>query len=112
MRGYVVSVSVARDDGGTVLVTGTYYPGHPGRVTGPPEHCYPPDPDEYEVASSTDEAGNRIDLSDDEYDRAFASAALMGPPTREDDGPPDRDDDFDYDQAAEAYERSMLRERD
>jgi hypothetical protein len=33
--------------------TGTYYPGDPGRVSGPPEKCYPPEPAEVEVHSLT-----------------------------------------------------------
>ena len=35
--------------GTTVLVSGTYYPGDPGRLFGPPERCYPPEPAEIEV---------------------------------------------------------------
>jgi hypothetical protein len=33
---------------GTIIVEGTYYPGSPGRYTGPPENCYPAEPDEFE----------------------------------------------------------------
>ena len=33
--------------------TGVYYPGDPGRVSGPPERCYPPEPAEGEVTSLT-----------------------------------------------------------
>lgn len=29
--------------------TGIYTPGDPGRLSGPPEHCYPPEPAEAEV---------------------------------------------------------------
>lgn len=29
----------------------SYYPGDPGRYSGPPEHCYPAEPDEVEILS-------------------------------------------------------------
>jgi hypothetical protein len=28
-----------------------YYPGDPGKTYGPPEQCYPPEPDEVDIAS-------------------------------------------------------------
>lgn len=28
-----------------------YLPGNPGRISGPPEHCYPPEPAEVEIIS-------------------------------------------------------------
>lgn len=27
------------------------YPGHPGKLSGPPEHCYPPEPNEFDPDS-------------------------------------------------------------
>jgi hypothetical protein len=30
-------------------VEGTYTPEDPGRVYGPPENCYPPEPDSFEI---------------------------------------------------------------
>jgi hypothetical protein len=33
--------------------TGIYTPGDPGRLSGPPEKCYPPEPAEAEVHSLT-----------------------------------------------------------
>ena len=39
--------------GVTVLCSGTYYPGSPGRYSGPPEDCYPAEPDELEIESVT-----------------------------------------------------------
>jgi hypothetical protein len=35
----------------------SYYPGDPGRLSGPPEHCYPPEPEEVEW-ELCDEEGN------------------------------------------------------
>jgi hypothetical protein len=32
-----------------VRVSGTYIPGDPGRLSGPPEKCWPPEPDEVEI---------------------------------------------------------------
>ena len=36
-----------------MLASGTYYPGSPGRYSGPPEDCYEADPDELEIESIT-----------------------------------------------------------
>jgi len=33
--------------------TADYYPGDPGRVSGPPEKCYPPEPDELDILTLT-----------------------------------------------------------
>lgn len=33
-------------------VTFTYFPGDPGRTSGPPERCYPPEPAEFEVVEA------------------------------------------------------------
>lgn len=30
-------------------VSGTYYPGDPGQTSGPPEKCWPPEPDAFET---------------------------------------------------------------
>jgi len=30
-------------------VSGTYYPGDPGQTLGPPENCWPPEPDAFET---------------------------------------------------------------
>jgi hypothetical protein len=32
-----------------VRVSGVYIPGDPGWLSGPPEDCYPPDPDDVEI---------------------------------------------------------------
>ena len=34
-----------------VLVTGAYYPGEPARTYGPPEDCYPGDPEYIDIFS-------------------------------------------------------------
>jgi len=31
-------------------IKGTYRPGDPGKISGPPEKCYPPEPDEFEAS--------------------------------------------------------------
>lgn len=36
-----------------MLASGTYYPGSPGRYSGPPEDCYPAEPDEVEIEALT-----------------------------------------------------------
>lgn len=33
--------------------TATFYPGDPGRTFGPPEKCYPPEPDELDIVTLT-----------------------------------------------------------
>lgn len=36
-----------------VTITGTYRPGTPGKLSGPPENCYPPEDPEIEIESVT-----------------------------------------------------------
>ena len=33
------------------IVSGNFSPGDPGRTSGPPERCYPPEPAEFEILS-------------------------------------------------------------
>jgi len=33
--------------------TADFYPGDPGRLSGPPEKCYPPEPDELDIVTLT-----------------------------------------------------------
>ena len=35
------------------IVEGTFYPGRPGRVSGPPENCIPDEPDEIDIEKVT-----------------------------------------------------------
>lgn len=37
--------------GETLIVRGTFTPGHPGRLSGPPESCYPEESSEFEIES-------------------------------------------------------------
>jgi hypothetical protein len=37
--------------GKTLRVHYSYRPGDPGRTSGPPERCYPPEPEELEISS-------------------------------------------------------------
>lgn len=52
---------------GPVIISGTYYPGSPGRYTGPPENCYPAEPDEFEPeeARLTGDLGDFLGYLDD-----------------------------------------------
>lgn len=45
-------------------VTGIYHAGDPGRMSGPPEHCYPPEPAEVDVHTLTyvDEEGKEYNM--------------------------------------------------
>ena len=49
MRSYKFSDEPFEMHGINVLVSGTMYPGDPGRLFGPPEDCWPPEPDELEI---------------------------------------------------------------
>jgi len=72
MRGYQVDIAIRRDDGEhDAFISGTFYPGDPGRVCGRPEDCYPPEPGEYEIESAVGPDGESIELTDSEVDRAF-----------------------------------------
>jgi len=49
-----------------------YHEGDPGRISGPPENCYPPEPPEVEVVSATRPDGTAVELDledEDLYDR-------------------------------------------
>lgn len=51
---YTENVPLSVIEGGTdgeLQVTFTYSPGCPAKVSGPPEHCYPAEPDEIELVS-------------------------------------------------------------
>lgn len=41
----------------------TYYPGKPGKLSGPPEHCYPDEPAEWEPDVCPN-CGREIEASD------------------------------------------------
>jgi hypothetical protein len=54
-----------------VLVYGRYFPGDPGRVSGPPEHCYPPEPAEIDVEQLLID-GNPVDMCAPEYEGIYS----------------------------------------
>lgn len=43
-------------------ITGDFYPGDPGRLSGPPERCYPPEPEDVEItgAKLLDPTGKQV----------------------------------------------------
>lgn len=43
----------------------TYYPGDPGRLSGPPEDCYPPEPPEFEICRVLVDGNDVIELLDE-----------------------------------------------
>lgn len=52
--------------GATLIVDGTYTAGDPGRLYGPPERCYPPEPATFEIQSVRVE-GSTLDLAEIEW---------------------------------------------
>lgn len=50
------------------------YKGDSGRVSGPPEHCYPPEPAEYDGPEECDTCGEKID-DDEVIEKALEEAA-------------------------------------
>ena len=66
IKGIPEYVSIPLEDDYFVLVEGTYWPATPGKISGPPEDCYPPDPSELEMISAwlCDKDGKKLfDLS-------------------------------------------------
>lgn len=61
--------------GQPVLVSGTYWPGDPGQCSGPPEGCYPPEPDDLDLETWDYDGGHAEGcpyLSDDDvYEAAY-----------------------------------------
>lgn len=47
-----------------VTVKASYIPGSPGKLSGPPEHCYPEEPAEVELLSIHGEGGFVLDPSE------------------------------------------------
>lgn len=79
------------DDSLSLLVSYNYYLGDPGQISGPPERCYPPEPDEIEIT------GIAIDLNklEDEMREKIEEALLAGPIKAELERRYEPDDDFD-----------------
>ena len=42
-------IETIRWNGADIEVHFTYYPARPGRISGPPEDCYPDEPSEFEI---------------------------------------------------------------
>lgn len=64
----------------------TFQRGTPGRLSGPPEHCYPPEPDEIEIVKVTFRGIDiTAKLTADEIDK------IAGSIDHEDDDEPDTD---------------------
>lgn len=53
--------------GVAVLCSGTFHPGDPGRYSGPPEKCYPAEPDELEFESITVGGVNVVSVLSEEF---------------------------------------------
>ena len=54
-----------------ITVEAKYIPGDPGRLSGPPEDCYPPEPPEVEIVSAVDPDGNQVELTSAEVDKVY-----------------------------------------
>lgn len=64
-RGVKVDVDWSDEKGREFTVTCTVIPGSPGKLYGPPEKCYPPEPGEVEVVKVIDKDGvEHPELSD------------------------------------------------
>jgi hypothetical protein len=56
--------------------TGYYTPGDPGRLSGPPEKCYPPEASEFEFHTLTCEGKDAMFLLDSTMDDDIHMAAI------------------------------------
>jgi len=65
MKTFTITTTIRDED---AVVSFDYYPGDPGRTYGPPENCYPPEPDEIEILSVkiNDE---EVELTEDELEK-------------------------------------------
>lgn len=57
-------------------VFGTFIPGSPGRLSGPPEFCYPAEPDDFEVETVTHEGSDILPLMSDEVVETVIELAI------------------------------------
>ena len=58
-----------REDGMEVTVGYTVTPYDPGRTSGPPEDCYPPEGGEAEIVYVLDPEGHHVDWTEEENER-------------------------------------------
>ena len=91
-------------DAGTLIVEGDYDAGDPGRTSGPPERCYPPEPAYFDLMSlklqlddgpTIDFADLPQDLFPDEFWDNVAELAQSYLEESEPDWEPDPEPDYD-----------------
>lgn len=87
-----------------LTLVGQFSPGDPGKVSGPPENCWPPEPAEAEVEQVLKDGKPWDGKLTEEEEDAAVEALLKAGDDSFDDGPDpddfydsrfDRDDDFD-----------------
>lgn len=62
------TIERGEDDAFDVLIKYSFLPGHPGVLSGPPEHCFPPEPSEVEILNVWHN-GQPFDITDDEQEK-------------------------------------------
>jgi len=98
-----VTTTILRDRGTDdereveVEVEVEYTPGRPGRLSGPPEDCYPAEPGEVRALSAEAEDGLPVDLAALDEDELLQ---LCEDAAGDNDDDEDRDDDDDDDDRA------------
>ena len=60
----------------TLEGTATFYPGRPGRTSGPPERCYPDEPAEVDIQTLTCEGSDALFLLGSSFDEEIQDAIL------------------------------------
>lgn len=55
-----LTVTDGNDVEHTYEITVDFYPGSPGKLSGPPENCYPPEDPEFDLISVKDEKGHTL----------------------------------------------------
>ena len=59
-------IETIRWNGADIEVHFTYYPARPGRISGPPEDCYPDEPSEFEIEQIVYNSVNVTNLFSDD----------------------------------------------
>jgi hypothetical protein len=60
----------------SLSASGSYLPGDPGRLTGPPEKCYPPEGAEVEILTLICGDKDALFLLDSTYDQEIQAALI------------------------------------
>lgn len=81
--------------GHTLEGTANYYPGDPGRTSGPPEKCYPPEPDELEINTLTRNGQDVSFLLDFEPALECISDLVLATIVPDEDGPEPEDEPWE-----------------